>query len=67
MHTRESGTAEEYIAEAGDSVAAVTGPFTDLETLCLMKDLINKSGSELVCTEESFDATTDFRSNYTMN
>ena len=59
--------AEEYISQAGDSVAAVTGPFTDLETLCLMKDLINKSGSELVCTEQKFGASTDFRSNYTMN
>jgi len=59
--------AEEYAAEAGDSVAAVTGPFTDLETLTLMKDLVNKMGSEMVCTEQKFDASTDFRSNYTMN
>ena len=53
--------AADAISQAGDSVAVVTGPFTDLETLCLMKDLANKAGSEMVATEESFIASSDFR------
>ena len=54
-------TAADAIIQAGDSIGVVTGPFTDLETLCLMKDLANKAGSEMVCTEENFIASNDFR------
>jgi len=59
--------ASQAIADAGDSIAVVSGPFADVETLCLMKDLANKAGSEMVCTEENFIASNDFRSDYTMN
>ena len=54
-------TAADSIIQAGDSIGVVTGPFTDLETLCLIKDLVNKAGSEMVCTEEKFIASNDFR------
>merc|ERR1711990_961394 len=60
-------TAADSIIQAGNSIGVVTGPFTDLETLCLIKDLVNKAGSEMVCTEENFIASNDFRSDYTMN
>ena len=53
--------ASQAIADAGDSIAVVSGPFADVETLCLMKDLANKAGSEMVCTEENFIASNDFR------
>merc|ERR1712212_1436275 len=59
--------ASQAIADAGESIAVVSGPFADVETLCLMKDLANKAGSEMVCTEENFIASNDFRSDYTMN
>merc|ERR1711887_264879 len=49
--------ASSAIADAGDSIAVVAGPFADVETLCLMKDLANKAGSEMVCTEENFIAS----------
>ena len=35
--------------------------------MCLLKDLVNKAGSEMVCTEEKFIASNDFRSDYTFN
>jgi len=54
-------TAADSIIQAGDSIGVVTGPFTDLETLCPIKDLVNKAGSEMVCTEEKFIASNDFR------
>ena len=53
--------ASQAIADAGDSIGVVAGPFADVETLCLMKDLANKAGSEMVCTEENFIASNDFR------
>jgi len=54
----------------GDQVAAVAGGMADAESLTALKDLINRLGSEAVCTEEIFpdDGTgTDLRSNYLMN
>ena len=48
-------------------VGTVVGPFADVETMCLLKDLVNKAGSEMVCTEEKFIASNDFRSDYTFN
>ena len=51
-------------------VAAVAGSLTDAESMVALKDLVNKLGSEAVCTEQSFPLSgsgTDFRSNYVMN
>ena len=38
----------------GSDVAAIAGGFADAEALVALKDLINRQGSELVCTEEIF-------------
>jgi len=54
----------------GDQVAAVAGGMADAESLTALKDLMNRLGSEAVCTEEIFpdDGTgTDLRSNYLLN
>jgi len=54
----------------GEQVAALAGGMVDGESLMAMKDLMNRLGSELVCTEEIFpdDGTgSDLRSNYLMN
>lgn len=41
--------------QAGDgNVAAVVGGLVDAETLTSVKDLINRLGSELICSEEVF-------------
>ena len=37
---------------AGSSVAAVVGGQVDAESLTALKDLVNRLGSEVVCTEE---------------
>merc|ERR1712193_264493 len=42
------------IRDAGEDVAVVAGPFADVETLCMLKDLANKAGSEQVTVEEKF-------------
>jgi NADH dehydrogenase (ubiquinone) Fe-S protein 1 len=55
------------IAEAGENIAVVVGPFADVDTMCLAKDLANKAGSEMVTTEQSFIANGDLRSDYTFN
>lgn len=60
----------EKIAPAGDKVAAIAGPHADAEALVVLKDFINKLGSESTCTEEIFPmngAGTDLRSNYLLN
>jgi len=54
----------------GDQIAAVAGGLADAESLMALKDLMNRMGSEAVCTEEIFpdDGTgSDLRSNYLMN
>jgi len=54
----------------GDSVAAIAGGQCDAESLVALKDLLNKLGSEALCTEEIFPmdgAGTDLRSNYLLN
>jgi len=54
----------------GDQVAAIAGGLADGEALMALKDLLNRLGSEALCTEEIFpdDGTgTDLRSNYLMN
>lgn len=54
----------------GESVAAIAGGQCDAESLISLKDLLNKLGSESLCTEEIFPmdgAGTDLRSNYLLN
>lgn len=56
----------------GDKIAAVAGSLVDAESLIAMKDLLNRLGSEMLCTEQKFptaDGTsgTDLRSNYLLN
>lgn len=54
----------------GEEIAAIAGGFADAEALVALKDLLNRLGSESVCTEEVFpmDASgTDLRSNYLLN
>lgn len=54
----------------GNQIAAVAGPLADAESLVAMKDLLNKLGSELLCTEQKFPlegAGIDLRSNYLLN
>ena len=51
-------------------VAAVAGGLVDAEALVALKDLVNRIGSESVCTEEVFPATgagADLRHNYLLN
>lgn len=60
------------VKSAGNKVAAVAGSLVDAEQLVAVKDLLNRLGSELLCTEQKFptaDGTsgTDFRSNYLLN
>lgn len=55
-----------------DKIAAVAGSLVDAEQLIAVKDLLNRMGSELLCTEQKFptaDGTsgTDLRSNYLLN
>ncbi|KAL0274810.1 UNVERIFIED_CONTAM: hypothetical protein PYX00_002845 [Menopon gallinae] len=55
---------------SGKEMAAVAGALCDAESLMALKDLMNKLGSEIVCTEQSFPLGSvgiDFRSNYIMN
>merc|ERR1712241_1039006 len=59
------------VAKALDSsppeqIAAVAGGQADGEALMAMKDLMNRLGSELVCTEEAAPCS-DLRSNYLLN
>jgi len=54
----------------GEQVAAIAGGLADGESLMALKDMLNRLGSEALCTEEIFpdDGTgTDLRSNYLMN
>lgn len=55
-----------------DKIAAVAGSLVDAEQLVAVKDMLNRLGSELLCTEQKFptaDGTsgTDLRSNYLLN
>ena len=38
----------------GDKMAALVGGMADAESLVALKDLMNRLGSEELCTEESF-------------
>ncbi|XP_005094305.1 NADH-ubiquinone oxidoreductase 75 kDa subunit, mitochondrial [Aplysia californica] len=62
--------AERVNATDGDLIAGVAGGQVDAEALIALKDMLNRLGSESVCTEEKFPMTNsgiDFRSNYIMN
>lgn len=62
--------AKRVSAAAPGKVAAVAGSLADAEAMVALKDLLNKLGSETVCTEQSFPLAgsgTDLRSNYLMN
>ena len=58
-------------ASPGDKLAALVGGMADAESLIALKDLMNRMGSETLCTEEIFPSdgltATDFRSNYLLN
>lgn len=54
----------------GTQIAALAGGLVDGEALTALKDLMNRLGSENVCTEEIFPmegSGTDMRSNYLLN
>lgn len=54
----------------GHLVGAVAGGLADAEALVSLKDLLNRSGSEALCTEHIFPLTgsgTDLRSSYLLN
>lgn len=60
------------VKNAGNKVAAVAGGLVDAEQLVAVKDLLNRLGSDMLCTEQKFptaDGTsgTDLRSNYLLN
>ena len=46
--------ADKLSSASGSQVAAVAGGFADAEALVALKDLVNRLGSENVCTEELF-------------
>lgn len=51
-------------------IAVVAGAMADAEAMVALKDLLNRLGSETLCTEQAFPtegAGTDLRSNYIMN
>lgn len=56
---------------SASQIGAVAGGMVDAESLVALKDLVNRLGSELVCTEEIFPteggAGSDIRSNYLLN
>ncbi|KAJ4443327.1 NADH dehydrogenase Fe-S protein subunit 1 ndufs1 [Periplaneta americana] len=55
---------------AGPNIAAVAGGLVDAESLVALKDLLNKLGSENLCTEHTFPVDgsgTDLRSSYLLN
>ncbi|XP_071484351.1 NADH-ubiquinone oxidoreductase 75 kDa subunit, mitochondrial-like [Diadema antillarum] len=62
--------ASELTGVDGSQVAAIAGGQVDAEALVALKDLLNRLGSEGLCTEETFPmdaAGTDLRSNYLLN
>ena len=53
-----------------EEVAAIAGPLMDIESLVVLKDLLNTLGSEHVYTHEAFPSAgpgTDLRSSYLLN
>lgn len=60
----------EYLIIMYFQLAAVAGGLVDAEALISLKDLLNKLGSELCCTEQIFPqdgSGTDLRSSYLLN
>ncbi|KAJ1522094.1 hypothetical protein ONE63_002405 [Megalurothrips usitatus] len=58
------------ILNAGNQTAAVAGGLADAESLIALKDLLNRLGSEALCTEHTFPqdgSGTDLRSSYLLN
>lgn len=58
------------LLSAGDQTAAVAGGLADAESLVALKDLLNRLGSEALCTEHTFPqdgSGTDLRSSYLLN
>lgn len=65
-----TGVAAKMSQTDGSQIAALVGGLCDVESLVVLKDLMNRLGSETLCTEESFPvnaAGTDIRSNYLLN
>ncbi|KAL3273033.1 hypothetical protein HHI36_014489 [Cryptolaemus montrouzieri] len=63
-------TVGKVLQQAGPNVAAIAGGMADAETLVAVKDLLNRLGSELTCTEHVFPmdgSGTDLRSSYLLN
>ncbi|CAH1250085.1 NDUFS1 [Branchiostoma lanceolatum] len=63
-------TAVQLHGVGGEEVGAIVGGQADAEALIALKDLLNRLGSEALCTEEIFPmngAGTDLRSNYLLN
>lgn len=63
-------TVAKSLKSAGSSVGVVAGGLADAEALIALKDLVNRLGSELLCTEQAFPTDgsgTDLRSNYLLN
>ncbi|XP_033105327.1 NADH-ubiquinone oxidoreductase 75 kDa subunit, mitochondrial-like, partial [Anneissia japonica] len=62
--------ASQLVSTSGSEISAIAGGLVDAEALLALKDLLNRFGSEALCTEEVFPmdaAGTDFRSNYLLN
>ncbi|XP_055682519.1 NADH-ubiquinone oxidoreductase 75 kDa subunit, mitochondrial [Lutzomyia longipalpis] len=58
------------IQAASGKVAGVAGSLADVEAMVALKDLLNRNGSEVLCTEQSFPTDgsgTDLRSSYILN
>ncbi|XP_060522824.1 NADH-ubiquinone oxidoreductase 75 kDa subunit, mitochondrial [Cylas formicarius] len=63
-------TVAKQIKNTGSSVGAIAGAFADAEVLVAVKDLLNRLGSEVLCTEHIFPmdgSGTDLRSSYLLN
>lgn len=55
---------------AKGEIGAIAGSLADAESLVALKDLLNRLGSEQLCTEQAFPTDgsgTDIRSNYLLN
>lgn len=54
----------------GSQIGAIAGGLADAEVLVAVKDLLNRLGSEALCTEHTFPldgSGTDLRSSYLLN
>ncbi|CAH1108257.1 unnamed protein product [Psylliodes chrysocephalus] len=63
-------TVAKVIKHAGDKIGVIAGGFADAEALIALKDLLNRLGSEALCTEHTFPldgSGTDLRSSYLLN